>query len=104
MHLTIWLLATRMDAEGYRLRREVYLKTGTISVRFQSSWTDKLGTHMVDWEKDSFDLVAVYCPETDACYYFDHTQFERHITLRVEASKNNQSKGINPADDYLRVP
>ncbi|WP_367281883.1 group I intron-associated PD-(D/E)XK endonuclease [Tunicatimonas pelagia] len=78
--------------------------TGTISVRFQSSWSDRNGTHIVDWKKDSLDLVAVYCPETDVCYYFDHTQFGKTITLRVETSKNNQARGINRADDYLRVP
>ena len=79
-------------------------ETGTIFIRFQSSWADKNGTHMVEWRKDSFDLVAVYCPETDMCYYFDHTQFHKNVTLRVIASKNNQSRGLNLADDYLRVP
>jgi len=78
--------------------------TGTISVRFQSSWAGKNGTHMVDWKKDSLDLVAVYCPETDACYYFDHTRFGRTVTLRVKTSKNNQAKKIHLANDYLRVP
>ena len=27
-----------------------------------------------------------------------------NVTLRVIASKNNQSRGLNLADDYLRVP
>lgn len=90
--------------------RRIQVKTrslsanGTLFVRFQSSWSDKHGTHMVDWQKGSFDLVAVYCPETDDCYYFDHTQFNRTVTLRVKTPKNNQTCKINLADDYLRVP
>ena len=58
----------KMECKRIQVKTRSLSKTGTISVRFQSSWTDKLGTHTVDWEKGSFDLVAVYCPETDACY------------------------------------
>lgn len=49
-------------------------------------------------------VLKVQCNLFEHGYYFDHTQFDKHITLRVKASKNNQATGINPASNYLRVP
>lgn len=80
------------------------LKEGRLTISFKSCWSDRHGTHEVLWDKDKFDLVAVYCPETDLCYYFDHNNFSKGITLRVETPKNNQKDKINFANDYLRVP
>lgn len=80
------------------------LKGGKLSIPFKSCWSDRHGTHSVEWDKNTFDLVAVYCPETDLCYYFDHNDFGKGITLRVETPKNNQKDKVNFANDYLRVP
>ena len=79
-------------------------KAGAITVHFRSSWADKSGTKMRQIDKNEVDLYCVYCPDTDACYYFDPKQFNRSVTLRVEASKNNQSRNVKYAADFLRVP
>ena len=50
------------------------------------------------------DVLAVYCPETDGCYYINiEKQDEEHIdtyALRIAPSKNKQKKNIRNAEDY----
>ena len=77
---------------------------GTIEVPFRSSWADKNGTHIRKANKATIDLYAVYCPDTDCCYFLEPSMFGEVAVLRVNAPKNNQSKGIKLADDFLRVP
>ena len=79
-------------------------KTGSITVHFRSCWADKNGTHMQAVDKGEVDIYCIYCPDTDECYYFNPTDFNHSVTLRVEMPKNNQSKNINLATDYRRVP
>jgi len=79
-------------------------KTGALTVHFRSSWADKHGSHMRAVNKQEIDLYCVYCPNTDECYYFDPKSFEKSVTLRVEAPKNNQSRNIKFVSDYRRVP
>ena len=79
-------------------------KTGSITVHFLSCWADKNGTHMQPVDKGEVDIYCIYCPDTDECYYFNPTEFNRSVTLRVKMPKNNQSKNINLAADFRRVP
>jgi hypothetical protein len=79
-------------------------KTGALTVHFRSCWTDKNGTHMQAVNKDEIDLYCIYCPDSDECYYLDPKQYDKSVTLRVEAPKNNQSQNIRLAADYRRVP
>lgn len=78
-------------------------KNGTIIVDLQTSWTDKRGTHKNPVDKDEIDLFAVYCPETNECYYFNPKDFDETVTLRVEESKNNQTVGVHMASDFKQV-
>jgi len=77
---------------------------GTLTVRFVSCWSDQHGVHQRKVEKQSIDILCIYCPEEDCCYYFDPQQFGEFVTLRVKASKNNQQQGIHFASDYCEVP
>ena len=79
-------------------------KTGSITVHFRSCWADKNGTHMQPVDKGEVDIYCIYCPNTDECYYFNPSEFRSSVTLRVITPKNNQSKNINLAADYRRVP
>jgi hypothetical protein len=79
-------------------------KTGGITVHFRSCWADKNGTHMRKVDKDEIDLYCIYCPDTDECYYLDPGDYKSSVTLRVETSKNNQSRNVRMATDYRRVP
>jgi len=44
---------------------------GSITVAFKSSYSDKNGTHIIKTDKTKIDIYAIYCPDTDKCYYFD---------------------------------
>ncbi|WP_286291928.1 group I intron-associated PD-(D/E)XK endonuclease [Methylomarinovum tepidoasis] len=94
--------------EGKFLRVQVKYKsvdhTGGITVHFRSSWADKEGTHTRFVDKDEIDLYCIYCPDTDMCYYLDPKKYNRSVTLRVEAPKNNQSQNVKSAADFRRVP
>ena len=79
-------------------------KHGALTVHFRSSWADKHGTMTRQVDKNEIDLYCVFCPDTDECYYFDPKEFNRSVTLRVEASKNNQTQNVRFAADFRRVP
>ena len=79
-------------------------KSGKIDVKFSTCWTDKEGTHTVPVDKTEIDVYCVYCPDTDDCYYLDPAKFGSTASLRVERPKNSQSKRVNFAADFRRVP
>ena len=77
---------------------------GTCHVRFANCWADRHGTHTRPIDKGEVDLYCVYCPDTDKCYYIDPARFGSNVSLRVRAPKNGQSKKVNFAADFRRVP
>jgi len=79
-------------------------KRGTLDIAFRSTHCDTNGLVVKQVDKSYIDIYAVYCPETDECYYFDPQTNDKSISLRVEMSKNNQQNGINFANDYREVP
>lgn len=76
---------------------------GKISVPFRTSWSDKNGTHSQFYNKEDLDYIAVYCPQTDKCYYINPSicNNKSAFILRIKKPKNSQTKGINFADDFL---
>jgi hypothetical protein len=79
-------------------------RLGKIEVKFSTCWADKNGTHTVPVDKSEIDIYCIYCPDTDECYYLEPGQFGANASLRVEAPKNGQRKGINFAADFRRAP
>ncbi|MEM6631868.1 MAG: group I intron-associated PD-(D/E)XK endonuclease [Bacteroidota bacterium] len=90
--------------------RTVQVKTrnvnsrGSLEISFRQSYSTKNGVKTTSWNKKEIDLVCVYCPDTDCCYYFNPNQFNNTLTLRVEIPKNNQKQRIHFAEDYREVP
>lgn len=79
-------------------------KNGAISVPFQSSWADRNGNHTVNMDKTAVDLVCVYCPDTDGCYYIDPKRFRVSLKLRICETRNGQTKGVWFAKDFTEIP
>lgn len=52
---------------------------------------------------DEIDLYMVYCPDTSKWYSIPMTYAndQRGVVLRLEASKNNQSKGVKMAEEFI---
>jgi PD-(D/E)XK endonuclease len=78
--------------------------SGCLAVHLRSIWNDKRGTHRLAMNKDEVDVVCVYCPATDACYYFDPNTVRQSITLRVKEPGNRQRIGVRMAEEYRKVP
>lgn len=79
-------------------------KKSKIEVPFTTCWADKNGTHIQDYDKNEIDVMCVYCPNTDKCYYVDPKECGRSFVLRLLPPKNNQKTGVNMAEDYLNIP
>jgi hypothetical protein len=77
---------------------------GVLEIPFRNSYSTSKGVITKKVDKSIVDLYAVYCPQTDACYYFDPSQYESSLTLRVNTPLNNQQIGIHLADDFRKVP
>ncbi len=72
-----------------------------IPLDLRSCWSDLNGAHRADLDKSEVDLVAIYCPDTEKCYYLVPDIMHMQRNLRLIKPKNNQKKFINMADDFL---
>lgn len=79
-------------------------RAGAISVQFRSTWADRNGTHSKTLDKGTVDVIAIYCPETDTCYYVRPAEAGAAVTLRVAPSGNGQQRGVRPADLFRVFP
>ena len=77
---------------------------GSVQIRLENWWADRNGSHGALIDKSQVDVFCVYCPDTDKCYYFKPENVKTYFSIRIETPKNNQSKNINFADDFARVP
>ncbi|WP_299924991.1 group I intron-associated PD-(D/E)XK endonuclease [uncultured Nocardioides sp.] len=78
-------------------------RSGAITVRFRSVWADRHGTHVRPSDKSQVDVVCIYCPETDCCYYVRPAEHGESVTLRVSPTRNGQVHGVLSADDFRAV-
>lgn len=80
------------------------MRAGALTVKFRSSWADRAGTHSTPIDKTSIDAVAIYCPDTDQCYYVDPLAHGSCVTLRTVPSRNGQQAGVLDAVAYRELP
>ena len=78
--------------------------SGTIAVQFFSTWSDRHGIHKLQMAKTEVDVVCVYCPDTERCYYLDPRGHRGVVYLRLAPTKNNQSKRVLMADRFTDLP
>ncbi len=94
--------------DGYFKRVQVKYRElttkGILEVRFRSTYCNTKGIVTSVVEKNEIDVYCVYCPQTDECYYFDPKRFDKSLSLRVAAPKNNQAHNVKFAKDYREVP
>jgi hypothetical protein len=73
-------------------------KRGVISVPARSVWWDRNGLHTNRHSPGDYDAVAVYCPDTDQCYYILASGLtDSCTTLRITNPGNNQVAGVRMA-------
>lgn len=77
---------------------------GSIIVQMRSSWADSKGCHTSQHSKNDYDWIAVYCPDTQECYYVSVSELSKGVHLRVVKPLNNQNTGIKFASSYTSLP
>lgn len=79
-------------------------KNGVLEIPFRSSYSTSKGVKTISVNKSLIDIYAVYCPQTDECYYFNPSDYNKSITLRVKTSLNNQALKVHEASNFRKVP
>jgi hypothetical protein len=85
------------------LRIQVKYRTavkGLLQISFSTVWSDTHGLHRQSINKNEVDIFAVFCPDTQECYYINPKDFNTSVALRISTPKNNQSKNVKLAADY----
>ena len=94
--------------EGRFLRVQVKYRTmsrGCITLHFRSIWADRNQNHYVPLDRSLIDVVCIYCPDVDCCYYVDPKIIpKKSIVLRVAPSRTNMQKGVTWAKDFTEIP
>jgi hypothetical protein len=99
-------------------RYDLIFDAGDRLMRVQCKWARQIGDVIVArlytsrrgpdglinrrYSRGEFELFALYCPDTEACYLLPADEFvaRRQIHLRLSPSRNNQSSGVNWARDF----
>jgi hypothetical protein len=82
----------------------ITLVRGRIEIRLASVWSNKQGVHVNKMDKSKIDIVAVYCPTTNKCYYLRPMDISGStLTLRVTLSPAVRLDKANLADDYCDI-
>ena len=77
---------------------------GVLEIPFRNSYSTSKGVRTKFVDKRLVDVYAVYCQQTDECYYFDPKHYNRSITLRVKTPLNNQKRKTHSVSDFRKVP
>jgi hypothetical protein len=73
---------------------------GAITVHFRGIWSDQHGVHVRPLDKSACDVICIYCPDSDACYYVRPIDHGQSVTLRITASRNGQVRGVLDAERF----
>jgi PD-(D/E)XK endonuclease len=79
-------------------------RAGAVKTQFRSMWADRNGTHAIPMDKEAIDIVCIYCPETDECYYVRPGEHGTSVTLRITPSRNGQLTGVLYAAAFRDLP
>jgi hypothetical protein len=111
------IVVARPLVEGRRY--DLIFDTGPALFRVQCKYANRKGDVIVvytgtcrltpggyvrtTYTRDEIDFLAVYCPDTDACYVIPVEDVEgRHaLHLRLALARNNQRVGVTMAADYV---
>jgi hypothetical protein len=78
------------------------LRDNVVTIRCYSSRRGADGYIKRAYSSSEIDALAAYCPELERCFLVPIARIDRRPTvhLRVAPTRNNQSRGVNSADDF----
>jgi hypothetical protein len=64
-------------------------KNGILSVKLKSAWSNKKGNHILKREVGDFDILAIYCPQTNNVSYLEDKSFDNktQVNIMIRESK-----------------
>ena len=102
-HLPFDLIAIHPcgDVLKVSVKHRIMTKTGRVMVHSRSVWNDRNGTHYRRHNVGDYDAVAIYCPDSDECYYLRASELSPvATTLRIKEPANGQKRGIHMASGF----
>jgi hypothetical protein len=103
-HAPFDLVAYGGDGEFHRIQVKYRsARSGVVSVSFRAIWSDRAGVHVQPIDKGAIDLVCIYCPETDECYYVRPADYGGSVTVRVVPAPNGQRAGVTLGANIRRI-
>ncbi len=78
------------------------LRNGAIEFKGYSTHTHR-GSASIRTYVGDVDFFGVYCPQLDRCFLIPTEQVVSHASLRVEPTRNGQTRGIRWASNYALV-
>ena len=114
MKLGIGVFKPITDGERY----DLILRVGSDLLRVQCKWAARRGDVIIvrcrscrrtregvlhrQYTSDEIDAFAAYSPDTERCYFLllEHLPNSRSIQLRLGATRNNQQRRVNWAENY----
>lgn len=102
-HLPFDMVAVSPDGQFSRLSVKFRrAKHGSVRFEFKSVWNDRHGTHIVVHDRSWYDAIAVYCPDTNACYYIRREQIAGvTLSFRIGETANRQKTRVRFAHEYV---
>lgn len=110
-HLPFDLVAFDSDTHKmYRVQcKHRKMLKGVVTVSLTTSYASAKGSVATRYAVDSFDVMAVYCPDTEAIYYVPQEKligYTSSFKLRVEpiSPKARANMQYNKAEEFLAFP
>lgn len=78
-------------------------KKGVVAVEMTSHWSRAKGYGYRGIEKDEVDIIAIYCPDENTCYYVDFEEIDvTTFSLRIDPPSKFAAKSIEyrQAEEY----
>lgn len=76
-------------------------KNGVIPCSLENSWANTSGIYTTHFDNTIVDGVAIYCPDTEECYYLNSMSIAKSgVYLRIAEPLSGQKKGIRWAKDH----
>jgi hypothetical protein len=102
-HLPFDCIGVHPDGRMLRIQVKYRASDGErIRIELSSTWSDANGLHRKKRRNGSYDVLAVYCPNTQSCYYIREGDLpDVDLILRLKPAKNGQTKGVRMADDFI---
>jgi hypothetical protein len=78
---------------------------GAVIIPVVTSWADKNGTHLKEYDLNEIDYFAIYNITRKEIYYvpISKIKVKRAFTLRVGESKNMNKAAVNFAKDFTTI-